>query len=120
MKATDISAPHKTCRLGGQDVNLRFDHNMMRMTEIYYQASTLRSLGYFGILAQAGGRTFCALGALAYGAAAATAMAEGSRPITMAEFDRMVTYEELRAAADALMEGVIESMPKAENQKGNA
>ena len=56
--------------------------------------------------------TFIGLEAIAYGAVASWQMAHGMPPITMRAFDAAVTYDELRAAADALKSGVMESMPK--------
>ena len=57
-------------------------------------------------------KTFIGLEAIAYGAVASFQMANGRPPITMRAFDAAVTYDELRAAADALKSGVTESMPK--------
>lgn len=112
MLATEITAPEKEAKLGGKTVRLRFDHNQMRQSEIYYQNTVLRKLGYIGIVDQLLARTYIGLGAIAYGAAASAQMAEGRIPMAMREFDRDVSYDELRAAAQTLVSGVMESMPK--------
>lgn len=114
MMATDVSAPEITARIGGREVTMRFDHNQMRMSEIYYQQTTLRKLGYLGIVDQMISRTYIGLGAIAYGAAASAAMALGKTPIAAGEFDRTASYDELRACAQTMIDAVIESMPKGE------
>lgn len=118
MQGTDISAPALEAELGGERMALRFDHNQMRMSEIYYQTTTLRKLGYLGIVDQAISRTYIGLGAIAYGAAASAAMAQGALPPTMHDFDGRVTYDELRACARALLDGIMESMPKSKAKNG--
>ena len=71
MLATDVSAPEMEALLCGRSVTLRFDHNAMRQSELYYKWSTQEVLGYYGIVDLATRRTYCGLGALRYGAAAA-------------------------------------------------
>ena len=71
MLATDVSAPEMEAQLCGRSVTLRFDHNAMRQAELYYKWSTQEVLGYYGIVDLVTRRTYCGLGALAYGAAAA-------------------------------------------------
>lgn len=110
--AADISAQQIVLRLGGQEVDVRFDHNQMRMSEMYWQHTMLRKLGYLGVLEQAIARTYCGLGAICYGAVASAAMAQGLQPITMREFDRMFDYDMLRASAQQLIDGVMASLPK--------
>lgn len=112
MQATDISAQEREIRLGDRVIRARFDHNMMRQAEMYYQATTLRRLGYYGIVDQAIARTYSGLGAIAYGAAAAAAMAEEKKPLSMQAFDRMFDYETLRAAASDVTFGALELLPK--------
>lgn len=110
--AADISAQQIVLRLGGREVDARFDHNQMRMSEMYWQHTTLRKLGYLGVLEQAIARTYCGLGAICYGAVASAAMEQGMQPITMREFDRMFDYDMLRASAQQLIDGVMAALPK--------
>lgn len=118
MQATDISAPQIEATLGGRATALRFDHNQMRMAELYYQGTTLRKLGYLGIVDQAISRTYVGLGAIAYGAAASAAMDAGAIPLTMREFDRAVTYDELRGCAQELIASVTASIsPQGKGKK---
>ncbi len=112
MKATEISAPEREIRLCGGAVRVRFDHNQMRQSELYWQWSVGRRLGYLGIVAQMLDKTFIGLEAVAYGAVASFQMANGRPPITMRAFDAAITYDELLTAAEALKGGVKESMPK--------
>ncbi|MBR3797145.1 MAG: hypothetical protein IKK34_14130 [Clostridia bacterium] len=125
MQATDISAQEREIRLGDRVINARFDHNMMRQAEMYYQQTTMRRLGFYGIVDQAIARTYSGLGAIAYGASAAAAMAEEKKPLSMQAFDRMFDYEALRAAASDMIFGTLELLPKpkksgAENGEKNA
>ena len=119
MQATDISAQEREIRLGDRVINARFDHNMMRQAEMYYQTTTLRRLGYYGIVDQAIARTYSGLGAIAYGAAAAAAMAEEKRPLSMQAFDRMFDYEALHASGWDLVNGALELLPKPKKGAGN-
>lgn len=121
MNAADISAKEKTATLGGKEVILRFDHNQMRLCEEYWQETTRRKLGYLAIVDQLAARTYSALGAIAYGAAASAAMARNAVPISMHDFDRQVSYTELRACANLLSRCVIDSFPRTqEAAAGNA
>lgn len=112
MLAMEISAPEREAILGGAPVRLRFDHNQMRQSELYYQQTTARRLGYLGIVEQAIAGTYIGLGAIAYGARASAQMAEGKGPEPMWRFDRDTGYEELRACMNTLLDGVTESLPK--------
>ncbi len=118
MQATQISAPVREATLGGKTTALRFDHNQMRMSEIYYQQTTQHKLGYIGILDQAISRTYIGLGALAYGAAASAALDRDAPVPTMREFDEQVTYDELRACARLLVDGTMESLPRSNAKNG--
>lgn len=114
MQATEISAPQSEATLCGKRVMLRFDHNMMRLAEVYFQQTTGYTQSYYGIVDLAAVRAYGGLGALAYGAVASVARADGKNPIGIEEFDRQCTYEELRACSKTLMEGVLASLPKKE------
>ena len=115
MNATDISAPQSEAMLCGQHVMLRFDHDMMRLTEIYFQQTSGFRQSYYGIVDLAAVRGYGGLGAIAYGAVASAARADKKTPIGIEEFDQRCTYEELRACADTLLEGALSSLPKKEN-----
>lgn len=119
MQATDISAQEREIRLGDRVINARFDHNMMRQAEMYYQQTTLRRLGFYGIVDQAIARTYSGLGAIIYGATAAAAMAKEKKPLSMQAFDRMFDYETLRAAASDAIFGALELLPKPKKSAGN-
>jgi hypothetical protein len=116
MFGTDVSAPEIEAVLAGRRVKMRFGHAAMRHAELYWQKMCRGKLGYLGIVEQLTARTYAGLGAIAYGAVADAAMEEGKTPITMHDFDRMVTYAELRAAAQAMIDAVIESMPQGERK----
>lgn len=118
MLAEDISAPVREITLGARTVNARFDHNMMRMAELYWQQTTLRKLGYLGIVDQAIARTYCGLGAVAYGACASAAMAENRPPMTVREFDKTFDYYAIKGAAQALIDGVVACLPKGAAEDG--
>lgn len=120
MLATDASAPEMEARLCGRDVTLRFDHNAMRQSELYWQWSTKEVLGYYGIVDMATRRTYCGLGALCYGAAAAAAIEAGREPVAKREFDRMARYDEMRPLAAQMIDCVVRSLPKAEGGAKNA
>lgn len=120
MLATDASAPEMEALLCGRSVTLRFDHNAMRQAELYWQWSTHGVLGYYGIIDMATRRTYCGLGALCYGAAAAAAMDAGREPMAKREFDRMVSYDEMRPLAAQMIDCVVRSLPKAEGGAKNA
>ena len=117
MQGMDISAPQTEIVIGGKTVTARFDHNAMRLAEIYWQHTTLRRLGYIGIAEQASARTYTGLGAIAYGATASAAMAAGKAPMDMSAFDRIATYGDLLMAAQALIGGVRGSLPAPGNAK---
>ena len=110
--AADITAPEVVLKLGGREVAARFDHNQMRMSEMYWQYTMGRKLGYLGVMDQAVARTYSGLGAIGYGAAASAAMAQGMQPIAMRDFDRMFDYDMLRGVAQQLIDGAIEALPK--------
>ena len=116
--AADISAQEIVIKLGGREVNARFDHNQMRMSEMYWQHTMLRKLGYLGVMEQAIARTYSGLGAIAYGAVASAAMAQDLPPVAMREFDRMFDYDMLRTCAKQLIDGAIEALPR--GKKGGA
>ena len=116
--AADISAPEIVIKLGEREVSTRFDHNQMRMSEMYWQHTMLRKLGYLGVMDQAIARTYSGLGAICFGAVAASAMEQGLQPIAMRDFDRMVDYDMLRAIAQQLIDGAMEALPK--GKKGGA
>lgn len=118
MLAEDISAPVREITLGARTVNARFDHNMMRMAELYWQQTTLRKLGFLGIVDQAIARTYCGLGAVAYGACASAAMAENRPPIDARAFDRQFDYYAIKGAAQALIDGMIAGLPKGAPEDG--
>ena len=120
MQATDITAPVIEATLCGRRVALRFDHNQMRMAELYWQHTARTKLGYLGIVDQAIYGTYVGLGALCYGAAASQAMAENKTPIGMDAFDHLAQYGEMRAAQRAVLDAVMESMPKAGGGAKNA
>lgn len=121
MNGVDISAKEEVARLGGKEVILRFDHNQMRMAEEYWQHTTRRKLGYLAIIDQLAARTYSALGAIAYGAAASAAMARDVVPVSMRDFDKQVSYTELKACANMLSRCVIDSFPRGtEGSSGNA
>ena len=116
--AADISSPEIVIKLGEREVSARFDHNQMRMSEMYWQHTMLRKLGYLGVMDQAIARTYSGLGAICFGAVAASAMEQGLQPITMRDFDRMVDYDMLRGIAQQLIDGAMEALPK--GKKGGA
>ncbi len=120
MLASDVSAQEMEGKLGGRMVAMRFDHNQMRMSELYWQHTTRGKLGYYGIVDQAIHRTYVGLGALCYGAVASAAMSAGKPPVTMTEFDRMTHYDDLRPLAEQMIDAVIASMPRgnAKNAEG--
>ena len=120
MLATDVSAPEMEALLCGKSVTLRFDHNAMRQAELYWQWSTHGVLGYYGIIDMATRRTYCALGALCYGAAASAAIDSGREPLAMCEFDKLVRSDELRPLAAQMIDCVVRSLPKAEGSAKNA
>lgn len=120
MLATDVSAPEMEALLCGRAVTLRFDHNAMRQAELYYKWSTQEVLGYYGIVDLATRRTYCGLGALCYGAAAAAAMDAGRMPMGKLEFDKQVSYDALRPLAAQMIDCVVRSLPKAEGGAKNA
>lgn len=120
MLATDASAPEMEALLCGRSVTLRFDHNAMRQAELYWQWSTHGVLGYYGIIDMATRRTYCGLGALCYGAAAAAAIDAGREPMAKREFDRMVSYDAMRPLAAQMIDCVVRSLPKAEGGAKNA
>ena len=120
MLATDASAPEMEALLCGRSVTLRFDHNAMRQAELYWQWSTHGVLGYYGIIDMATRRTYCGLGALCYGAAAAAAIDAGREPMAKREFDRMVSYDAMRPLAGSMIDCVVRSLPKAEGSAKNA
>ena len=116
--AADITAQEIVLKLGGREVNARFDHNQMRMSEMYWQHTIVRKLGYLGVLEQAIARTYSGLGAICYGAVASAAMAKDLQPVAMRDFDRMFDYDQLRGCAQQLIDGAIEALPK--GKKGGA
>lgn len=118
MLAEDITAPVREIKLGARTVNARFDHNMMRMAELYWQQTTLRKLNYLGIVDQAIARTYCGLGAVAYGACASAAMDENRPPIDARAFDRQFDYYAIKGAAQALIDGMIAGLPKGTAEDG--
>lgn len=120
MLATDVSAPEIAAKLCGREVLMRFDHNQMRQSELYWQYSTGGVLGYYGIVDQAANRTYCGLGAICYGAVAAAAIEQGKQPISMAQFDRMADYRALRPLAGQMIDCVIRSLPGPEGGEKNA
>lgn len=120
MLATDASAPEMEALLCGRSVTLRFDHNAMRQAELYWQWSTHGVLGYYGIIDMATRRTYCGLGALCYGAAAAAAMDAGREPMAKREFDRMVSYDALRPLAAQIIDCVVRSLPVPQGGEKNA
>lgn len=120
MLATDVSAPEMEALLCGKTVTLRFDHNAMRQAELYWQWSTHGVLGYYGIIDMATRRTYCGLGALCYGAAAAAAIDAGRMPVGKREFDKQVSYDALRPLAAQMIDCVVRSLPKAEGSAKNA
>ncbi len=118
MLAEDITAPVREITLGARTVNARFDHNMMRMAELYWQQTTLRKLNYLGIVDQAIARTYCGLGAVAYGACASAAMDQNRPPMDVREFDRTFDYYAIKGAAQALIDGMIAGLPKGSAEDG--
>ena len=120
MLATDVSAPEMEALLCGKSVTLRFDHNAMRQAELYYKWSTQEVQGYYGIVDMATRRTYCGLGALCYGAAAAAAIDAGRMPMSKREFDRMARFDEMRPLAAQIIDCVVRSLPKAEGGAKNA
>lgn len=118
MLAEDITAPVREIKLGARYVNARFDHNMMRMAELYWQQTTLRKLNYLGIVDQAIARTYCGLGAVAYGACASAAMDQNRPPMDVREFDRTFDYYAIKGAAQALIDGMIAGLPKGSAEDG--
>lgn len=120
MLAEDMSAPEMEALLGGRAVRLRFDHNAMRQAELYWRWSTHGVMGYYGVIDMATRRTYCGLGALCYGAAAAAAIEAGREPIAMREFDKLVRYDELRPLASQMIDCVVRSLPRAEGGAKNA
>lgn len=118
MLAEDITAPVREIKLGARYVNARFDHNMMRMAELYWQQTTLRKLGFLGIVDQAIARTYCGLGAVAYGACASAAMDQNRPPMDVREFDRTFDYYAIKGAAQALIDGVVAGLPKGTAEDG--
>lgn len=120
MLATDVSAPEMEALLCGKSVTLRFDHNAMRQAELYYRWSTQEVLSYYGIVDLATRKTYCGLGAICYGAAAAAAIEVGRMPMGKGEFDKLVSYDALRPLAGQMIDCVIHSMPKAGGGAKNA
>lgn len=120
MLAEDVSAPEMEAKLGGRMVRLRFDHNAMRQTELYWRWSVRGVMDYYGIIDMATRRTYCALGALCYGAAASAAIDSGREPLAMREFDKLVRYDELRPLAAQMIDCVVRSLPRAEGGTKNA
>jgi len=117
MLAKDITAQEIELKIGERTVNARFDHNQMRMAELYWQHTARGVLGYIGILDQMIHRTYMGMGAVCYGAVASAAIAAGERPISMDAFDRMFEYPELLRAADELADAALKALP---GKKGSA
>ena len=121
MLGTDVSCPEIAAKIcGRENVRMLFNHNQMRMSELYWQYSTGGVLGYMGICDQAVGRTYVGLGAIAYGAVAAAAMAEHKRPIEMQKFDRLCTMDQLQEIAPQMIGAVLSSLPKGSGEGKNA
>lgn len=122
MHSTDIAAPVLAAVLGGRNVTLRFDHYQMRMSELYWQYSTRGKLGYIGIVDQLIHKTYCGMGAIAYGAVASAAIEAGKEPIAMSAFDKLASYDELKACQKALLDGAMGALPKGRKGggRGNA
>lgn len=116
--AADISAQETQLKLGGREVAARFDHNQMRMSEMYWQYTMMRKCGYLAIMDQAVARTYSGLGAICYGALASAAMEKGLQPIAMRDFDRAFDYDQIRSCAQQLIDGAIDALPK--DRKGSA
>lgn len=116
MYASDVSAPEIEVKLAGRYVKMRFGHAAMRHAELFWQQMCRGKLGYLGIVELLTARTYGGMSAIAYGAVADAALSEGKEPITMHDFDRIVSYDELRAAAQAMIDAVIESMPKGDRK----
>lgn len=116
MLATDVSAPQGEATLCGKRVALRFDHNMMRLTELYFQQTSGFRMSYYGIVDLAAVRAYGGLGALAYGASASAARADGKELVAIEDFDRLCTYEELRACSGTLLEGALAGLPRKEGR----
>jgi len=117
MSDTAFPAPQGEIRLFDREVAVRFDHNQMRQTELYWQWAVGTRLGYLGIVMQLTARTFVGLEAVAYGAVVSAQMAAGESPMTRHEFDVKADYAQLREAAQALIDGVMQSMPPTAKKK---
>lgn len=117
MLASDITAQEIELSIGGRKINARFDHNQMRMAELYWQHTARGTLGYIGILDQLIHRTYMGLGAVCYGAAASAAIAAGKRPIGMDAFDKAFEYTDLLGCSKELTEAALAALP---GKKGSA
>lgn len=117
MLAKDITAQEIELKLGSRTVNARFDHNQMRMAELYWQHTARGTLGYIGILDQLIHRTYMGMGAVCYGAVASAAMAAEKRPIGMDAFDKAFEYADLLGCAQALADAALRALP---GKKGSA
>lgn len=116
MYGTDVSAPEIEATLAGRRVKMRFGHAQMRHAELFWQRMCRGKLGYLGIVELLTARTYGGMSAIAYGAVVDAALSEGKEPISMYDFDRIVSYEELRAAAQDMIDAVIESMPQGDKK----
>lgn len=118
MHSTDITAPTAEAKIGGRMTLLRFDHYQMRMSEMYWQYSTRGKLGYIGIVDQLVHRTYCGMGAIAYGAVASAAIEAGKEPISMGAFDKAASYDELKACVQTLIRGAMDALPRGNGKGG--
>ena len=114
--AEDITAPEIEFERGDKKIMMRFDHNQMRASEYYWQMTVRTRLGYIGILNQAVSRTYCGLGALAYGALASHEMAHNARRRELpdvAAFDRIWDLGILLDIAEPMIKAALSSLPSA-------
>lgn len=114
--AEDITAPEIELVCGDRKLKLRFDHNQMRASEYYWQRTVRTRLGYMGILNQAISRTYCGLGALAYGAMAAYMLANDEEQVGLPDveaFDRAWDFGALFDMADVMIKAALASLPSA-------
>lgn len=113
MRAMDMDAPVIGVTLGGFEMELRFDNEMIRRTEIAYAMMTGVQMGYLGILSQAERKIFGALCAMVYGAAVSAQRHNGvggDQLLTVARLDRRIGYDELTQSGEAIVEAAMRAL----------
>lgn len=112
LRGRDVSAPIQSIELEGQRYTLAFTNKAARVAEDVYEQIYGKDVGYAEILVLLARAKYSAIMAIFYGALVA-----GGADMSWEEFDSAFKLDSVPGVKEAILKGVVDSLPKADTKE---